>query len=101
MNAKMINNVNNAVTNVVNNSIASGAMGELYLPSIYFPTDVYAIQYTDYESLAYVAKVLKAHKDMKLMITGNCDERNTAEYNKKLGQNRADEAKKHLIKVYE
>jgi len=95
MNNKIMNNVNNAI-----NNYASSSNGELYLPSIYFPTDVYAIQYTDYESLAYIAKVLKSHKDMKLMISGNCDERNTVEYNKKLGQNRADEAKKHLMKVY-
>ncbi len=100
LSAKMMNNVNNAVTNVFNNSTATGAMGELYLPSIYFPSDVYAIQYTDYESLAYIAKVMKAHKDMKLMVTGNCDEHNTVDYNKTLGKNRAEEAKKHLIKVY-
>jgi len=97
-NKNLQNNVNSAINNYVTNN--SSLSGEMYLPSIYFPTDVYSIQYTDYESLAYIAKVMKAHKEMKLMISGNCDERNTVEYNKRLGQNRADEAKKHLVKVY-
>ncbi len=89
------NNLNNTVNNFVTNGT-----GDLYLPSIYFPTDVYAIQYNDFERLAYVAKVLKSHPKMKILITGNCDERNTVQYNNNLGKNRAEEAKKHLMKVY-
>ncbi|MEI6817059.1 MAG: OmpA family protein [Bacteroidota bacterium] len=91
-------NINDMRTTI--NNYNTTMSGDSYLPSLYFPIDGSTIQYTDYERLAHLAKLLVNHPDMKLMITGNCDESASNDYNKKLGQMRADEAKKHLVKVY-
>ncbi|MFI5342240.1 MAG: peptidoglycan-associated lipoprotein Pal [Candidatus Methylomirabilales bacterium] len=40
---------------------------------------------------------LKAHPDVKVAISGNCDERGTEEYNLALGERRADTAKNYLV----
>ena len=40
---------------------------------------------------------LKAHPDVKVVISGNCDERGTEEYNLALGERRAETAKNYLV----
>ncbi len=58
--------------------------------SIYFDLDSYAIG-EDYRSLiAAHARYLNAHKDRKIVIQGNTDERGGSEYNLALGQKRAE-----------
>ena len=41
---------------------------------------------------------MKANTGVNISIEGNCDSRNTDEYNMVLGQNRADAAKNYLVK---
>ncbi|HUK30494.1 MAG TPA: peptidoglycan-associated lipoprotein Pal [Candidatus Acidoferrum sp.] len=51
------------------------------------------------EALSQTAQYLRQHPDIKVAISGHCDERGTTEYNLGLGQNRADETKKFLVSL--
>jgi len=42
---------------------------------------------------------LKSDSSTKLLIEGNCDERGTEEYNRALGERRADAARNALVKA--
>ena len=44
-----------------------------------------------------LAKVMKDYPDLKVVIEGHTDNIGTAEYNKKLSQERADAVKKYLV----
>ena len=64
--------------------------------SIYFDYDKYNVK-PEYKSVvSKTADNLKANKDAKVTIEGNCDDRGTNEYNMALGQRRADSAAKAL-----
>ena len=50
----------------------------------------------DESSVTAAASYLNAHKDIKVLIAGYCDDRGSAEYNITLGENRANAAKQAL-----
>lgn len=66
---------------------------------IHFGYDKYDLTTESRSILAKVADFLKNNPKYILRIEGHCDERGTAEYNMALGQRRADEAKKYLVKL--
>ncbi len=61
-----------------------------FLPMVHFDLDKYYIKPEFYGQLASVAQVLKAHPDMKLVVTGYSDNRGKPEYNAVLAYNRAE-----------
>jgi len=64
--------------------------------SIYYDFDAYNIK-GEFQSLVEAhGKFLLEHKDFKVRIEGNCDERGSREYNLALGQRRADSVKKAM-----
>jgi peptidoglycan-associated lipoprotein len=64
--------------------------------SIYYDFDAYNIK-VEFQTLVEAhGKFLLEHKDFKIRIEGNCDERGSREYNLALGQRRADSVKKAL-----
>jgi peptidoglycan-associated lipoprotein len=64
--------------------------------SIYYDFDAYNIK-EEFQSLVEAhAKFLLEHKNMKIRVEGNCDERGSREYNLALGQRRADSVKRAL-----
>ena len=79
-------------------SSASGA--DVGLPSIYFAMGSTKLEYSNYPSLTEVAKFLKKNKDAKLTVVGHTDATGSDDLNKKLGQNRAQAAIDHLVKIY-
>ncbi len=66
--------------------------------NIYFDTDKYKLRPESITELKNISQVLMANTGMNISIEGHCDSRNTDEYNMVLGQNRADAAKKYLVK---
>ena len=68
----------------------------LAMYSIHFAYDSAAIRKTERANLQSVAAALQSDPSTKLMIEGNCDERGTEEYNRSLGQRRADAAREAL-----
>lgn len=65
--------------------------------SVYFDYDKFDVK-TEYRDLvAAHAKFLTGHRQFKMLIQGNTDERGSREYNLALGQKRADAIKKQLV----
>lgn len=67
--------------------------------SIHFAYDSAAIKKTERANLQAVAAALSSDSSAKLLIEGNCDERGTEEYNRSLGDRRANAAREALSKL--
>jgi len=64
--------------------------------SIYYDFDAYNIREEFQAVVEAHGKFLLEHKDYKVRIEGNCDERGSREYNLALGQRRADSVKRAM-----
>ncbi|MBB3211340.1 peptidoglycan-associated lipoprotein [Herbaspirillum sp. Sphag1AN] len=92
----------NADANAVNNGDANAdplndPQSILAKRSIYFDYDSYSIKEEFRPVVEAHAKYLNAHKDRKIIIQGNTDDRGGAEYNLALGQKRAEAVRKALV----
>jgi len=64
--------------------------------SVYFDYDKYDVK-SEYKDLVTAhAKFLSSHRQFKMLVQGNTDDRGSREYNLALGQKRADAVKKML-----
>ncbi|MGI4869825.1 MAG: OmpA family protein [Janthinobacterium lividum] len=68
------------------------------LKPIYFDTDKFKLRPDALKTLADNLATLKKYPGLNISVEGNCDSRNTDEYNIVLGQNRADAGKNYLVK---
>lgn len=64
---------------------------------VFFDYDSYELRPDASANATEAAAFLKAHPNVKIVITGYCDERGSAEYNLALGENRANTAKSAMI----
>jgi peptidoglycan-associated lipoprotein len=64
--------------------------------TIHFAYDSSVIRESETANLQAVAAALSSDKAANLMIEGNCDERGTEEYNRSLGERRAEAAREAL-----
>ncbi len=64
--------------------------------TIHFAFDSAVIRDSDQANLQAVAQALQSDSTANLLIEGNCDERGTEEYNRSLGERRADTAREAL-----
>ena len=65
--------------------------------SIYFDYDKYDVK-AEYKDLVTAhAKYLASHRDFKMLIQGNTDDRGSREYNLALGQKRAEAVRRSLM----
>ena len=69
------------------------------LESVHFDFDKSLIRPGDAEILDRDGKCIKELQPKQVVVTGNCDERGTSEYNMHLGQRRAEAAKKYLTNL--
>jgi peptidoglycan-associated lipoprotein len=65
--------------------------------SVYYDFDMYNIREEFQGIVEAHAKFLLEHKDLRVRVEGNCDERGSREYNLALGQRRADSIKRAMI----
>jgi peptidoglycan-associated lipoprotein len=65
--------------------------------AVHFPFDVDAVQAEDRATVQAHGKYLSEHRNVKVRLEGNADERGSSEYNLGLGQRRANNVKKLLI----
>ena len=63
---------------------------------VYFDYDAFVVREDFNEMVQAHAKFLLSHKDVKIILQGNTDNRGTAEYNLALGQKRAEAVNKML-----
>ena len=64
--------------------------------SVYYDFDMYNIREEFQPMVEAHAKFLREHKDLRVRVEGNCDERGSREYNLALGQRRADSIKRAM-----
>ncbi len=67
------------------------------IKDIRFDFDRYSLRDDSKPAIKDVADILAKHRNLKVAIEGNCDERGTAEYNISLGERRAEAVKEYLI----
>ncbi|HVU26886.1 MAG TPA: peptidoglycan-associated lipoprotein Pal [Verrucomicrobiae bacterium] len=67
--------------------------------TVHFAYDSAAIRKTEQSKLQAVASALSSDPSTKLTIEGNCDERGTEEYNRSLGERRAQAVREALAKL--
>jgi peptidoglycan-associated lipoprotein len=65
----------------------------------HFAYDSAAVRKSERPNIEAVASALKADTSAKLLIEGNCDERGTEEYNRALGERRAQALRQALAKA--
>lgn len=88
---RSVNAVNAGSTDPLNDP-----QGVLSKRSIYFDYDSYTVKEEFRSVVEAHAKYLNAHKDRKVIIQGNTDDRGGTEYNLALGQKRAEAVRKAL-----
>ena len=66
--------------------------------TVHFQFDSAVVQDKEQVNLANVAQALASDPNAKLLIEGHCDERGTEEYNRALGERRADALREALAK---
>ena len=66
---------------------------------VYFDFDRFDIKSSEQPKLETLAKVLSENPAYAVRVEGNCDERGNAEYNRGLGQRRAEAARDYLTKL--
>ena len=89
--------VNYIDTTKIVSSFPPGSMKGPMKP-IFFDTDKYKLRAESIVTLKNTASYLKTNPGINISVEGNCDSRNTDEYNMVLGQNRADAGKNYLVK---
>jgi len=67
--------------------------------TVHFPFDSSAIKTSEEANVAAVASALSGTPANALLIEGHCDERGTEEYNRALGERRADALREDLVKL--
>jgi peptidoglycan-associated lipoprotein len=65
---------------------------------IHFDTDSASIKAGDRAKIAKVGEYMNSNPGAKILIAGNCDDRGTSEYNRALGQRRAQAARSILVR---
>ncbi len=73
------------------------AIAESALKDIFFKFDDATVLPDQKKSLGEDFAWLKAHPEVRVTVSGNCDERGTEEYNLALGERRADAVKSSLV----
>ncbi|WP_421752337.1 OmpA family protein [Croceimicrobium sp.] len=93
-----------ALVNFKGISVASAASGGggvgAYLPSVFFNFNSATVTDANYLRLAAIANTLKSNPNVKIVLTGYTDASGPEDYNKTLGQRRADEVKQELVQVF-
>jgi len=73
---------------------------EWFLPMLHFNTDQFVIKYSDYGTLASIARILRANPGLRLVVTGYADSSGTEQYNNTLSYNRAKSVVDHLVSIH-
>ncbi len=84
-------------TQPIGSSSMSSSNASNRLERVYFAFDQYGFIQDDQKRLQDDAKWLKGHPSDRVLISGNCDERGTVQYNLALGERRAQAARQYLI----
>ena len=90
--------------NATENSLGESPLGDfevlnLNFPTIYFGYDSNALAPSEAAKLDKVAAYINRYDNLYLIIEGHCDQRGTEEYNRSLGDRRANMIREYLVKA--
>jgi peptidoglycan-associated lipoprotein len=74
-------------------------VGQSDVKAVYFGFDSSQLTPEAEADLKKVAERLRSDKEARVRFEGNCDERGTTEYNLSLGEQRADAARRYLVRL--
>lgn len=77
-----------------------GQMAEWFLPMIHFSTDSDRLKYSDYGTLASIARMMKGNPSLRLVITGFADVSAGEAYNDVLSYKRAKSVVDHFVNTH-
>lgn len=80
-----------------NTTTVSGDLRELFIPMIYFPLNQSNVKYSDYGTLASLARVLQQNPSMRLVVRGYTDKVGNAAANERLSYLRANAVIEHMV----
>jgi len=75
---------------------AAGGITDLFLPMLHFGINSATIKYSDYGTLASIARVMKSNPEVRLVVKGYTDQTGSETYNAVLSYERANEVIDHL-----
>lgn len=75
----------------------AAGVADWFLPMIHFGTSSYAIKYSDYGTLAGIARMLKSNPKLRLVVTGYTDQTGPQESNDLLSYQRAKSVIDHFV----
>lgn len=73
---------------------------DAFLPQIYFAFNSATVTAANRERLATIARVLQNNENLTMTLVGHTDKVGSEEYNKKLGERRAQAVKDYLVKNF-
>lgn len=79
--------------------LGAPALDPSMVVDVFFAYDRSDLTTESRDRLSANSKLLKAYKDVNIVIEGHCDERGTNEYNLGLGERRANAAKNYLVSL--
>lgn len=79
-----------------NLSEGGSSVAEWFLPMIHFGTDSYSIKYSDYGTLAGIARMMKGNPSLRLVVEGHTDQTGGEAYNDMLSYERAKSVVDHM-----
>jgi peptidoglycan-associated lipoprotein len=83
-------------------SVVPGSQGDLETNvghRVFFGYDQYSLSAQAQATLQRQAEFLKQYPNVRIQVSGNCDERGTREYNLALGARRAEAARSYLVSL--
>lgn len=91
-------------SNATENSLGESPLNDfevlnLNFPTIYFGYDSNALAPSETAKLDKVAAYINKYDNLYLIIEGHCDQRGTEEYNRSLGDRRANMIREYLVKA--
>jgi OmpA-OmpF porin, OOP family len=89
-----------ALVDVRGREIKTGNVGDAFLPQVYFAFNSATVTVANRERLATVARVMQMNKNITMKLYGHTDKVGSEEYNKKLGERRAQAVKDYLVKNF-
>lgn len=94
---EMIDKAIDARLSQFQSSQGGGGLREMYLPMIYFPLNQATVKYSDYGTLASIARVMQENQGLRLVVKGFTDRVGNEQLNERLSYRRAQAVIEHLV----
>lgn len=92
--------IDEALQNIAVTNPSSNAFAEMFLPMIHFGASSTSVKYSDFGTLASVARVMKGNPTIRLVVTGFTDQTGQESKNNELSYERSKAVIDHLVQKH-